>query len=379
MRFLTRAPSLAIVVLLGAGASPAPLRFAPAPGSPVPIGGRPNGVAAADVNGDGKPDLVVTNGGTSGVSILLGDGRGGFRAAPGSPLAVSAPPHLAAAGDLDRDGRPDLVATSHDSHGVFVWLNEGDGRFRAAPGSPFSALVRGKPHNHGLALGDLDGDGDLDVATTDDEAHVVAVLLGDGKGRLQPAPESPFGVGREPYPLALGDVSGDGHPDAVTPDVGSASLSVLLGDGKGGFSPAKTSPIAVTSRPYFVALGDLDGNGTLDAVTTHDDVTLATALLGDGHGGLRPAAGSPFDVGRRSWKIVLVDMDADGKQDLVLGGGDAVVVMRGDGRGGFAPGSTVSAGRGAWSVTVADFDADGRADVAAAALEAGAVSVLLQR
>jgi hypothetical protein len=274
--------ALALASLLLAQA--APLRFVPGPGSPLAIGGSPGAIECADLNRDGKLDLVLANGRNGVVVLLLGDGRGGFTPAPGSPLSVASPLHLLAVGDLDGDQRLDLAATSHDSHDVFVWKGDGTGRFAAAPGSPFPALSGGKPHNHGLALGDVDRDGDLDVVTADDVAHVVAVLLNDGKGRFAPSPRSPFAVGREPYPLALGDLNSDGRLDVVTPNVGGAGLSVLLGDGRGAFEPTASGPISVTARPYFVTLGDLNGDGALDALVTHDDVSLVTAVLGDGKG-----------------------------------------------------------------------------------------------
>jgi hypothetical protein len=129
-----------------------------------------------------------------------------------------------------------------------------------------------------------------------------------------------------------------------------------------------------------VALGDLDGDSRLDAVTIHDDVALATVLKGDGQGGLRPL-GAPLDLGRRGAKAVLHDMDRDGKTDLVVAVGGAVAVLLGNGRAGWAPvpGSPFPVGRGAWSLAVADFDGDGRSDIATADLEAGTLSVLLQR
>ncbi|HSD29991.1 MAG TPA: VCBS repeat-containing protein [Vicinamibacteria bacterium] len=373
--------AVALAVELAAQAGSGPPRFVAAPGSPIRVAGSPSGVITGDLNRDGRPDLVAAVGGTSALSVLLGDGRGGFSPAPGSPLPVAPAPHLVEIGDLDRDGKPDLVATSHDSHGVFVWLGDGTGRFRSAAGSPYPALAGGRPHNHGLALGDVDRDGALDVATTDDEAHVVAVLLGDGRGGFRPASRSPFGVGRQPYPLALADLNGDGRLDIVTPDVESGTLSVLLGDGRGGFERAEGSPIRVTARPYSVAVGDLAGDATLDAVTTHDDVSLVTVLRGDGRGGFRVAPGSPVDVGRRAGKAVIRDLNRDGKSDLVLGSGHGVIVMLGDGRGGFAPapGSPLPTGRGSWSVAVGDFDGDGRADVATADVESGSISVLLQQ
>ncbi len=146
------------------------MRLVAAPGSPIRVGVRPSGVATGDLNRDGRPDLVVAVGGTRSLSILLGDGRGRFSPAPGAPLPVASAPHLAEIGDIDRDGNPDLVATGHDSHGVFVWLGDGTGRFRSAAGSPYPARPGGKPHNHGLALGDIDRDGRLDVVTPDVES-----------------------------------------------------------------------------------------------------------------------------------------------------------------------------------------------------------------
>jgi hypothetical protein len=367
-------------ILAAAAVAPAPAapRFVPAPGSPVPTGPRPGDVLLADFDGDRRLDLASAS--RDGATVRLGNGRGRFTPAPGSPLATSGPPHLLGAGDLDRDGRTDLVATSHDTHAVTVWLSAGGGRFVAAPGSPVAALPGGKAHNHGLAIGDLDGDGWADVTTADDEAHVLAVLLG-GQAGLRPRPGGAFPVGNSPYPHALGDLNGDGRLDAVVPNTGSANVGVLLGDGRGGFAPAPGDPVVVTPRPYFVALGDLDVDGDVDAVVTHDDSTSVTVLLGDGRGRLAPVPGRPLDVGRRSWKAALGDLDRDGHLDVALGAGGMVVVLAGDGRGRFKPfpGSPYAVGRGAWSVALGDVDADGRLDLVTADLENDTLTVLLAR
>jgi FG-GAP-like repeat len=341
----------------------------------LPVGKRPNWIVAADVNSDARLDLIVVNGGSSDLSVLLGDGRGGFVPAPDARLPASAGPHLVAVGDLNGDRHADIVSTSHSSHDVSVWLGDGSGRFKPAPGSPFAALASGRAHNHGLALGDLNGDGALDIATTDDMAHAVPILLNDGNARFWAAAGSPVPVGKEPYPLALADVNSDGWFDLITPDVGSGTISVLLGDGKAGFSAAANSPIAVTARPYFVAVADLNSDGHLDILTTHDDVNLVTSLFGDGRGGFKPA--TTIDVGRRPWEAIPVDMNRDGRMDLVMGAGGAVIVLLGDGRGGFRPAPGSPFRRGSWSIAVGDFDGNGKPDVAS--LDGDTVTLFFQR
>jgi VCBS repeat protein len=373
--------ALAVMVVPAPTGAPQARRvaFRPGPGSPYALGGQPGDVAIADMNGDGRPDVMVAAASSSEVSVLLGDGTGRLARAPGTPRPVGMPPGLMDVADLDRDGTLDVVVTSHDSHDVVILRGDGRGGLGPAAGSPFRALHGGKAHTHGLALGDLDENGWTDVTTADDEAHVVGVLLADGRGGFTAG--APVRVGDSPYPHALADLDGDGHLDAITPNTGSANMTVLLGDGRGGFRTAAGSPITVAPRPYFVALGHLDGDRALDAVVTHDDISRVTVLRGDGRGGFTPAPGSPLDAGRRSWKARLADLDGDGRQDLVLGGGGRAVVLRGDGRAGFAPvaGSPFPLGRGAWSVALGDLDRDGRLDIVSADLEDGTVSVLLAR
>jgi hypothetical protein len=132
-----------------------PPLFTPAPGSPINIGSRPNDIAVADLNKDGRLDIVTCNDGET-LTVLLGNGRGGFTPAPGSPIKAAA--HLVAVGDVNNDRNPDLALTHHDSFGVVVLLGAGDGRFSPAAGSPFTAHQGVKAHNHGLALSDLNSD-----------------------------------------------------------------------------------------------------------------------------------------------------------------------------------------------------------------------------
>ncbi len=353
--------------------------FVAAPGSPYAVGKQPAAVSVGDVNGDGKADAVVANTGGDNVTVLLGDGLGGFRSAPDSPFAAGPKPHLIVPGDVNGDGKLDCAVTEHDSTEGRVFLGKGDGRFERAPRSPFVAHS-GKPHNHGLSLADVNRDGRLDIVTSNQDDNSVSVLLGDGKGGFAPATGSPFRVGGSPYPHALGDVNSDGNTDIVTPNVRGNSMSVLLGDGKGGFRAAAGSPVQVPTRPYYAGLGDVNGDGKLDAVLSHDDVNFVSVLLGDGRGGFHAAPSSPIDLGVRGWRILLRDLNGDRRLDLITSSGFAgVIVMAGDGRGGFspAPGSPYPTGRGPWSLDVGDVNGDGKLDVVTANNEANSVTVLL--
>jgi FG-GAP-like repeat len=116
-------------------------------------------------------------------------------------------------------------------------------------------------------------------------------------------------------------------------------------------------------------------------VTTHVDSALVSVLLGDGRGNFAEAGGSPFQLGQQAWYVGLVDLNRDGRADLVAAANTGVRALIGDGRGGFtpAPGSPFTTGKGTWKLAAADVNADGKSDVAASSLESDSVSVLLGR
>ena len=353
--------------------------FRAAPGSPLTVGERPADVVLGDVNNDGHADIITANTGSNDVTVLLGDGTGTFASDPGPTIPVEAP-HLVVLGDLNRDGNLDLVLTSHDSNDVTVLLGIGDGGFWPPPMSPYAALHRTPPHNHGLALGDTNGDGNLDIVTANQNDNSVSVLLGIGDGSFKPAQGSPFAVGRWPYLLALGDVNRDGHLDIATPNARDDTLTLLLGNGTGRFSQASNSPIAVTPWPYSLTLGDINGDGNPDIITSHNDSTLLSILLGDGEGMFEETPNSPIDIGRRGWRIRLGDVNGDGKTDLVTDtAGNSIVIMIGDGKGKFlpAPASPIAVGRGPWGLALGDVNDDGKLDIVSANSDMNDVTLLL--
>ena len=375
-------PALLIVAFGMLNMDAADLDFGPARGSPLKLAGGGHSFVMGDLNRDSKPDLIVCGG--AALTVLLGNGRGGFERTTNAPVKL---PHGAGemvTGDFNGDGMLDWAGAHHDHYEVMVMLGKGDGDFAPAPGSPFSARATGKrPHTHGLAAGDVDGDGKLDLVTANNEDDDVSVLLGDGKGGFARAPGSPFPVGRSPYPIELADVNGDGKLDVVAPNSGPGrrTVTVLLGDGRGAFRPAPHSPFRTAGDAYFVTVADVNSDHQPDLIVTHDEDSLVTLLLGDGRGDFKPASGSPFNLGNGAWQVIAIDLDRDGDLDLVAAGQNAVAVLLGDGRGSFkrAKNSPFRTGKGSWRLALADLNGDSKLDIVAGNVESDDISVLLMK
>ena len=356
----------------------APGSFTPASGSPVATGSRAFSVALGDVNGDGKLDLVTANYGANSVTVLLGNRDGTFTAAAGSPVAVGTGPVFVALGDLNGDGKLDLVTGNINSNNVTVLLGNGSGTFTAASGSPVAVGL--SPYT--VAVGDVNGDGKLDLVTANEGSNTVTVLLGNGDGTFTVAAGSPVAVGSFPYSVTVGDVNGDGKLDLTTVNSGSNNVTVLLGNGDGTFTAPGGSP-AVVSNSVFGALGDVNGDGKLDLVTANYGSNNVTVLLGNGNGTFTAASGSPVTVGFAPNSVALGDVNGDGKLDLVVANGDSntLTVMLGIGDGTFtaAAGSPVAVGSGPHSVALGDLNGDGKLDLVAANSLSINVTVLLNQ
>ncbi|MCI0535230.1 MAG: alpha/beta fold hydrolase [Verrucomicrobiales bacterium] len=356
--------------------------FVAAANSPIKLKGGGHNFVLAELNGDQKPDLLVCT--RTNLTVLFGHGRGKFEPSPNGPAHL---PHGASemvTGDFNRDGHLDWAGAHHDHYDVIVMLGKGNGEFTPAPGSPVVARDYGKrPHTHGLATGDLNGDGILDLVTANNEDNDVSVLLGDGNGGFAKGRDSPFPVGRSPYPIALADVNGDQHLDLAAPNSGPGvrTLTVLLGDGHGAFRPAPQSPFPAVGNAFFVTVADLNGDQKADLIATHDEDEFATFLLGDGTGGFRRAPNSPIKLGNRAWQIIAIDLNNDGNVDLIGAGQNAVAVLLGNGRGDFRPakGSPFPSGKGNWRLAVADLNGDGKLDLVTNNVESNDISVLLMK
>jgi Bacterial Ig-like domain (group 3)/FG-GAP-like repeat len=280
-----------VIILLGNGDG----TFRPALGSPIPGINFPLAAKIGDFNNDGRLDLAVTNGQNNTVSILLGNGDGTFTQAPGSPVPVGAVPYFTAIADFNKDGFADIAVTNNIDNTVSILLGNGDGTFRQAPGSP----IGGFNYNPvGIVAADFNGDGNVDLAATDytgagnnDPGNVV-VLLGNGDGTFIPATESPFTVGLRPIVLVAMDFDHDGNTDLVVENSGlvtnpaTETLAILRGNGDGTFTqPYPTTPLETPlgdqSGPSDLIAADLNGDATTDVAIPNFSTFDTTILLNE--------------------------------------------------------------------------------------------------
>lgn len=236
--------------------------FDPAAGSPFDTRGRPHvhSVAAGDFDEDGATDLVTESVDTDSVAVLFGDGRGGFE--PARHFSTGRRPYFRlGAGDLDGDGRPEVVAPNSGDSTLTVLTADGRGGLVPASGSAIP-VGRGP---HSVAIGDVNGDGRADLAVLHFEDNRVSVFLGQGGWAFRPALGSPFPAGRDPNNLALGDIDGDGVLDVAASNYSSDDVTLLLSD-RQARPGAVVRRLGVGRRPLGLVLGDLDGDGRADLV-----------------------------------------------------------------------------------------------------------------
>jgi hypothetical protein len=328
----------------------------------------------ADLDGDGLADLVTLNNDNM-VSVMRSVGNGAFD--PRVDYSMGSGTGKVRLADLDRDGRLDLIVPTSGSNAVTVRLGTGGTTFGAAQDFP-----AGNSPSF-LAVGDLNGDGRLDVAVASRGANSVSILLGSGSGSFGPPSTFPLpSSGAQPTAIALGDVDGDGRLDlAVSNDF--VGTDFCRGNGNGTFGPVTVIPPSRTTAD--VALADLNGDGRADLVTANygfgpnPGETTVTVNLSTGGGMFGPPVF--WDTGFRSNTVVVVDLDADGTPDLVTSdeANNSTSILRGNGNGTFREkigfGST---GQRPAGLSVGDVNGDGALDLAMANKNSGTVTVLLR-
>ena len=341
----------------------------------------------ADLNGDRRLDLLSRHLLERTLVLRIGDGRGGFTPASAEPVRFDYDFGGMALGDLNADGVLDVAVTPGMRDFVDVFLGTGKGQFRKAPGSPFTVTDAAEPLNkRTIRLLDLNEDGNLDIVTANGRRrNTFGVLHGDGKGGFSRGPEVPVDVGQDGYVLDFADLNGDRHLDVVSAsrkgyeDRGPGRVIVRFGDGAGKFTQSAQSPFETAVGPRSITVTDFNGDGHADVAVTNRDGVLSI-FANDGRGSFSPAPNSPIALGVDGHSVVAEDVNRDGRVDLVCANVDTVVVLLGNGsRFVPAPGSPYRAGPGSYFATLADVNADGKLDIAASAFGGEGITLLLQR
>ncbi|HEY6385579.1 MAG TPA: VCBS repeat-containing protein, partial [Candidatus Acidoferrum sp.] len=340
----------------------------------VGVNTAPTPVAVGDFNGDGIPDLLVSNRGTNNVSVLLGNGDGTFQAPINT--AVGTLPSAVVVGDFNGDGKLDLAVANSGDGTVTVLFGNGDGTFTINA----TYTVGNTPI--AIAFGQC---GSPCLAVVNQSDQTVSVLLGKTSGSFF-VESTTLATGNTPVSIVMNDVNGDGNVDIIVANNGDSTVSVFLGDGHGDFPSSSTSSTGVTATTFPVgslAVGDFNGDGKPDvAVVNGQKVSgVVTVLLGNGDGtfslsasyGISGSLPTPVSV-------AIADFNLDGKLDIVVSNlsSDTVSLLLGNGDGTFqTPVNFSTGGVGSVSVAAADLNGDGRPDLAVANQNSGNISVLL--
>ena len=393
--------------------------FAPAPGSPIPVGSNPVSIVSGSFTDGGGMDLAVLDQGYSpgggDVTILEGMGGGSFAARAPIALTGNDVPKAIVAGVFGDGGGTDLAVLGQNndaaSGDLTTLVRAGNGPYLVANTIP----VGDTPD--GLVAGDYNGDGRTDLAVANILDPDVSILLGIGQGEFVDTNAVDFS------PIAVGDFNGDGLPDYAAPDGihpgladgtfqaatdipelsapgemisaivagdfggdGRADLAVanylddevtiFMGDGRGGFRDAGS--IAVGDHPTAIAVGDFNGDGRDDLAVANAFSDNVTILLSHGDGSFTDAGSVP--VGGRPTSIVAGDFSGDGAVDLAVADGvsNDVTILRGDGRGSFRPEERIALTSVDYpsSIVKGDFVGDGRVDLAVAGMFSNDVAIL---
>ncbi|MBL9148979.1 MAG: VCBS repeat-containing protein [Phycisphaerae bacterium] len=342
--------------------------------TPYPVGIQPSDVAAADLNLDGYPDLVVANHDPAldnRIAVLLNQGDGTFAASVFYDTGDR--PYWLAAGDFNGDGLPDVAVTNYAGASISVFLNVGGGAL--AP----QILYEAPPEPTFIHAADVTGDGAPELLVASQSSSTVTTFVNAGDGTFAAAPPTP--VGYAPYGLASGDFDLDGDLDVAVSNYGTGEfnteIGILLNQGDGTF--ARQVVYLAGYATVGLAAADLDNDGDVDLAGANlgffAENDTVSVLRNQGDGTFAPHV--EYVVGAGPYDVAASDFNGDGFADLVTGNEQGTVsILLNQGDGTFAPANNVPIFASSLGVAIADFDANATPEIALAAFSTGDVFVL---
>ncbi len=281
-------------------------------------GERPTDMAVSDINNDGYIDVIIANHETSYITLLYGDGKGSFKYTPHSPLDINVKPHphVVQLKDLDGDNKVDLIVDCRTHKGLRVLPGLGNGKFKKQ-GQLID--VGGNPYL-GFATGDINGDGKLDLVTPNQSDIGIVVNTSADKLSFSLKKLAPF---ESPFAVELAEMTGDGRIDLIVASKGSL-ITIIPGDGQGNFLAETKTIIKTSSGAKQIAIGDINGDGIKDALVSNWSGNLLVIL-----GGKTSFETISFENSSiaNPWGLVLTDLNEDGKIDFIVAGGDSKLAV----------------------------------------------------
>jgi hypothetical protein len=326
-------------------------------------------VAAADVNNDGKPDLICVRGNPS--MLYVWTNRGGGIFVSNASYAVGSFPYQVIAADVNNDGWPDLVTANSTGKSLSVLTNDGTGGFVLA-----STLSLGSPSApQSVVAADFNGDGRLDLVCANSQSASFTVWTNSGSGNF--VANATFIVGTPssivPKWVTMADINGDGKPDIIGAcnNIGGSFLFAWTNNGAGGFASAPMP--FISSGILCVVAADVNGDGKPDLALLTSQVTV---LTNNGSGGF--ALSGNYSVGTSPYAVVAADVNGDGWVDLITcnQGNNTLTVLTNNGSGIFGLNATLTVGSGPEALTAADVSGDGRVDLISGNWNDGSLTVL---
>lgn len=334
----------------------------------------PTAVATGDFNRDGRPDVAATSVEANVVSVRLGQGNGTLQ--PAATYSVGTAPIALAAGDVNGDGRIDFAVANSGSDDVSILLGNGEGTFTssvayAAGSSPFA-----------VAIADFDNDGKSDLAVGNNSGSTISILTGAGDGTFDPAVH--YAAASGPFGVTVGDFDRDGNADVAVASYNAGKVSVLLGNGDATFAAAVHYNTAAGASA--VATGDFNGDGSPDLAVSNHTANNVSILLGNGSGTFLSAV--HYAVGSGPYSVAVGDLNGDGKSDLAVANANSdlavevvlnsVSILLGTGTGTFLPDLQIATGGYEPNhLSLTDLNNDGKTDIVVANTGSSTITVIM--